>query len=179
MTLALNFRCPPISDENASLCSALIQTVINSVAAQQRYFVILIEEYCKIWQYIRYVVIPDWAVEAQGDAKQEKGGGQHDKMVRQWITATNSSGRYLELERNIHHLNPWRAGLMKDLDGLEESLERSAVLLGNRIREGQDTSEVLTRVGKNKSCSLPAYRLNEKEHADDKGKQYAKGRIPN
>lgn len=65
---------------------------------------------------------------------------------------------FLELVRYIH-LNPLRAGLVKDLDGLARyPWSGHAVLLGNRTMEGQETSEVLRRFGKNKTRSLRGYR---------------------
>jgi REP element-mobilizing transposase RayT len=65
---------------------------------------------------------------------------------------------FLELVRYIH-LNPLRAGLVKDLDGLARyPWSGHAVLLGNRTMEGQETSEVLMRFGKNKTRSLRGYR---------------------
>jgi REP element-mobilizing transposase RayT len=65
---------------------------------------------------------------------------------------------FLELVRYIH-LNPLRAGLVKDLDGLARyPWSGHAVLLGNRTMEGQETNEVLMRFGKNKTRSLRGYR---------------------
>ena len=65
---------------------------------------------------------------------------------------------FLELVRYIH-LNPLRAGLVKDLDGLARyPWSGHAVLLGNRTMKGQETGEVLMRFGKNKTCSPRGYR---------------------
>jgi REP element-mobilizing transposase RayT len=64
----------------------------------------------------------------------------------------------LELVRYIH-LNPLRAGLVSDLEGLERyPWSGHAVLLGNRTMEGQDRDEVLARFGKSKERSLQGYR---------------------
>ena len=64
----------------------------------------------------------------------------------------------LELVRYIH-LNPLRAGLVKDLDELERyPWSGHGVLLGNQTLDGQVTGEVLSRFGNNKARSLKAYR---------------------
>jgi putative transposase len=64
----------------------------------------------------------------------------------------------LELVRYIH-LNPLRAALVSDLEGLERYPWSShAVLLGNRTMEGQDRDEVPPRFGKSKERSLQGYR---------------------
>jgi hypothetical protein len=64
----------------------------------------------------------------------------------------------LELVRYIH-LNPLRAGLVKDLDELEcYPWTGHAVLLGKQMMEGQETAEVLARFSKSKAGSLKAYR---------------------
>lgn len=65
---------------------------------------------------------------------------------------------FLELVRYIH-LNPLRAGLVSDLESLERyPWSGHAVLLGNRIMEGQERDEVLARFGKRKASSLRGYR---------------------
>lgn len=65
---------------------------------------------------------------------------------------------FLELVRYIH-LNPLRAGMVADLDGLEHyPWSGHAVLLGKRAMEGQETNEVLARFGKSRAQSLRAYR---------------------
>jgi len=65
---------------------------------------------------------------------------------------------FLELVRYIH-LNPLRAGLVKDMEELNQYLwSGHSVLLGNRTMEGQETNEVLARFGKRKKRSLLGYR---------------------
>jgi len=65
---------------------------------------------------------------------------------------------FLELVRYIH-LNPLRVGLVSDLEGLDRyPWSGHGVVLGSRTMEGQETSEVLQRFGKNKARSLRAYR---------------------
>lgn len=65
---------------------------------------------------------------------------------------------FLELVRYIH-LNPLRAGLVKDMEGLARyQWSGHAVLLGKRRMEGQDTDEVLARFGKNRARGLRNYR---------------------
>src|ERR1035437_5591433 len=61
----------------------------------------------------------------------------------------------LELVRYIH-LNPLRAGLVKDLSELDlYSWSGHAVLMGNRQLEGQEQSEILQRFGKNVNKARP------------------------
>lgn len=65
---------------------------------------------------------------------------------------------FLELIRYIH-LNPQRAGLVPDLDALDRyRWSGHAVLLGNRIMDGQERDEVLARFGKNRASALQGYR---------------------
>ena len=65
---------------------------------------------------------------------------------------------FLELIRYIH-LNPLRAGLVKNLEELDRyPWSGHSVLLGNRAMEGQDTDEVLARFGSKKKNSLLGYR---------------------
>ena len=65
---------------------------------------------------------------------------------------------FLELIRYIH-LNPLRAGLVKDLEELDQyPWSGHSVLLGNRIMAGQETDEVLARFGNGHNRSLPGYR---------------------
>ncbi len=65
---------------------------------------------------------------------------------------------FLELVRYIH-LNPLRASIVADLDGLENyHWSGHAVLLGKRTMEGQETDEVLARFGNGKDRSLRGYR---------------------
>lgn len=65
---------------------------------------------------------------------------------------------FLELVRYIH-LNPLRAGIVKDLEELNRyPWSGHSVLLGNRKMEGQETAEVLARFGKGKIRSLRGYR---------------------
>jgi REP element-mobilizing transposase RayT len=64
----------------------------------------------------------------------------------------------LELVRYIH-LNPLRAGVVADLEGLERyPWSGHAVLLGTRTMEGQTTNEVLSRFGTSRVRALRAYR---------------------
>lgn len=64
----------------------------------------------------------------------------------------------LELIRYIH-LNPLRAGLIKELEQLDQyPWTCHSVLLGNRTMVGQETGEVLARFGNAPTRSLPAYR---------------------
>lgn len=64
---------------------------------------------------------------------------------------------FLELVRYIH-LNPLRAGLVKDLEGLDHyQWSGHAALLGNRTMEGQEKDEVLARFGKSKAQALLGY----------------------
>jgi REP element-mobilizing transposase RayT len=65
---------------------------------------------------------------------------------------------FLELVRYIH-LNPLRAGLVKDLNELDRyPWSGHAVLLGHRTVEGQESGEVLARFGNGRQRSLLAYR---------------------
>lgn len=65
---------------------------------------------------------------------------------------------FLELIRYIH-LNPLRAGLVKDLEELDQyPWSGHSVLLGNRPMKGQETDEVLARFGNGHRRSLPGYR---------------------
>lgn len=65
---------------------------------------------------------------------------------------------FLELVRYVH-LNPLRAGLVANLDGLDHyQWSGHAALLGNRTVEGQEKDEVLARFGKNKADALRGYR---------------------
>ena len=65
---------------------------------------------------------------------------------------------FLELIRYIH-LNPLRAGMIADLDGLERyPWSGHAVLLGKRTMEGQNTDEVLALFGKSRSHSVRVYQ---------------------
>jgi REP-associated tyrosine transposase len=65
---------------------------------------------------------------------------------------------FLELIRYIH-LNPLRAGLVADLEGLDRyPWSGHAVLLGNRTMEGQELDEVLARFGKNRTQAQRGYR---------------------
>jgi REP element-mobilizing transposase RayT len=65
---------------------------------------------------------------------------------------------FLELVRYIH-LNPLRAGLVANLDGLDHyQWSGHATLLGNRTVEGQERDEVLARFGKRKAHALHGYR---------------------
>ncbi len=65
---------------------------------------------------------------------------------------------FLELVRYIH-LNPLRAGIVADLDGLDHyQWSGHAALLGNRVMEGQERDEVLARFGKDKAHALRGYR---------------------
>jgi REP element-mobilizing transposase RayT len=65
---------------------------------------------------------------------------------------------FLELVRYIH-LNPLRAGMVADLEGLERYLwSGHAVLLGKRSMEGQGTDEVLARFGKTRARAVRGYR---------------------
>ncbi len=65
---------------------------------------------------------------------------------------------FLELVRYIH-LNPLRAGLVANLDGLDHyQWSGHAALLGNRTVEGQERDEVLARFGKSKARALRGYR---------------------
>ena len=65
---------------------------------------------------------------------------------------------FLELVRYIH-LNPLRAGLVTDLDGLDRyPWSGHSVLLGNRTTEGQETDVVLARFGKSRTRSMQGYR---------------------
>lgn len=64
----------------------------------------------------------------------------------------------LELVRYIH-LNPLRAKMVADLDGLADyPWSGHAVLLGKRTMEGQETNEVLTRFGTKRTGSVRAYQ---------------------
>ena len=64
----------------------------------------------------------------------------------------------LELVRYIH-LNPLRAEMVADLDGLEHYLwSGHAVLLGKRTMEGQETEEILARFGMERARSMHAYQ---------------------
>jgi putative transposase len=64
----------------------------------------------------------------------------------------------LELVRYIH-LNPLRAGLVKDLPELDQyPWSGHAVLMGNRQPEGQELPEILQRFGKNITKARSAYR---------------------
>ncbi len=64
----------------------------------------------------------------------------------------------LELVRYIH-LNPLRAKMVADLDGLAHyPWSGHGVLLGRRTMEGQETEEVLARFGSKRTSSLHAYR---------------------
>lgn len=65
---------------------------------------------------------------------------------------------FLELIRYIH-LNPLRAGLVADLDGLGSyPWSGHAALLGNLTMEGQEINDVLMRFGKSKARSVRGYR---------------------
>lgn len=65
---------------------------------------------------------------------------------------------FLELIRYIH-LNPLRAGIVKDLEELDQyPWTGHSVLLGNRTMEGQGTGEVLARFGNGHTRSLRGYR---------------------
>lgn len=65
---------------------------------------------------------------------------------------------FLELVRYIH-LNPLRAGMVTDLEGLDRYLwSGHAVLLGKSTMEGQETAEVLARFGNTRKYSLSDYR---------------------
>jgi len=64
---------------------------------------------------------------------------------------------FLELVRYIH-LNPLRAGMVADLDGLGGyPWSGHAVLIGKRTMEGQGTEEVLTRFGNSKTRAVRGY----------------------
>jgi hypothetical protein len=64
----------------------------------------------------------------------------------------------MELIRYIH-LNPLRAGLVKDITELDlYPWSGHAVLMGNRLMEGQELPEVLCRFGKNVKNGRTAYR---------------------
>jgi REP element-mobilizing transposase RayT len=64
----------------------------------------------------------------------------------------------LELVRYIH-LNPLRAGLVKELSELDQyPWSGHAVLMGNRQTEGQEITEILLRFGKRINKARPAYR---------------------
>ena len=65
---------------------------------------------------------------------------------------------FLELVRYIH-LNPLRAGIVADLEGLDHyQWSGHAVLLGNRAMEGQERDEVLARFGRGKAHAVREYR---------------------
>lgn len=56
-------------------------------------------------------------------------------------------------------LNPLRVGLVTDLEGLDRyPWSGHGVVLGSQTMEGQETSEVLMRFGKNKARSIRRYR---------------------
>lgn len=64
----------------------------------------------------------------------------------------------LELVRYIH-LNPLRAGLVKDLSELDlYPWSGHAVLMGSQQMEEQERSEILLRYGQNKNTAMTAYR---------------------
>ena len=64
---------------------------------------------------------------------------------------------FLELVRYIH-LNPIRAGMVSDMNGLESyPWSGHAVLLGKRAMEGQETDEVLTRFGNARTGAVRGY----------------------
>lgn len=64
---------------------------------------------------------------------------------------------FLELVRYIH-MNPLRAGMVTDLDGLGNyPWSGHAVLLGKRTMEGQETDEVLTRFGNTRTRAVHGY----------------------
>ncbi|NVN98927.1 MAG: transposase [Geobacteraceae bacterium] len=65
---------------------------------------------------------------------------------------------FLELVRYIH-LNPLRAGMVTDLEGLDNyPWSGHAVLLGKVTMEGQETVEVLARFGSTRQSSLRGYQ---------------------
>jgi REP element-mobilizing transposase RayT len=65
---------------------------------------------------------------------------------------------FLELVRYIH-LNPLRAGLVDDMEGLDHyPWSGHAVLVGNRSMEGQITDEVMVQFGKTMIRSTRGYR---------------------
>lgn len=64
---------------------------------------------------------------------------------------------FLELVRYIH-LNPLRAGMVSDMNGLGSyPWSGHAVLLGKRAMEGQETDEVLTRFGNTRARAVRGY----------------------
>lgn len=65
---------------------------------------------------------------------------------------------FLELVRYIH-LNPLRAGMVADLEGLERyPWSGHAVLIGKRSMEGQVEDDVLARFGNTRTRAVRAYR---------------------
>jgi REP element-mobilizing transposase RayT len=65
---------------------------------------------------------------------------------------------FLELVRYIH-LNPLRAGLVADIDGLESyPWSGHAVLIGKGTMAGQETDKVLARFGSGRALSRQRYR---------------------
>jgi REP element-mobilizing transposase RayT len=71
----------------------------------------------------------------------------------------------LELVRYIH-LNPLRAGLVKDMTELDHYMwSGHSVLMGNRVLAGQEVKEVLANFGRSKKEALNNYREFAKEGA--------------